>query len=157
MGWVMGWCQTALGGSLFDLFCVAFIVFLSSISESFPVSSFWKPWGSQRGSIFICFCKKLVVWKMAPLFLHTIIAWWLDFEGLWRPGISKNRKSVWGIQLLFDVKKANRNGVQYFRMFLEFIYGTLLVHFRVTLRTFSLGGSCGPLRYCFELHLGAIC
>ena len=61
-----------------------------------------------REVIFSTILDKIEVFgeKVGPSFLHTITAFWLDFEGLGRPGKLKNReKTAPGRSCIFRLKR----------------------------------------------------
>ena len=100
--------------------------------------------------------------KVAPSFSHTITAFWLDFEGLGRPGKLKNReKTAPGRSCFFGLKRK----VNKFVFFM--ILGTFLEPFwsskmilkssnSISLCCSLSGGLQGPFWDHFWLYFGVI-
>ena len=99
------------GGFIFNVFSV---LFLGLVPDGvFHVFfSFYELLGSQEEAKSRHFLRKDTVFceKVAPSFLLTIIAFWLDFEGLGPPGGLKNqKKQLPKNQRFFDVKKTTQS------------------------------------------------
>ena len=85
-----------------DFFLGVFFVFFSAPFLEAPFSvfvRFWELfWVPRGGHFWNIFSKKQIVRKKGhPLFLHTIIMFWLDFQGLGLPGwLQKQEKTAPG-------------------------------------------------------------
>ena len=92
-------------------FCVFVLsVFFSSVSGGsfFSFFEFSVGFGGPKGGHFWTFIEKKRIFheKVAPSFLHTFTAFWLDFEGVGPPGVLKKReKTAPGKSCFFGLKR----------------------------------------------------
>ena len=94
---------------------------------------FWEVLRVPREVIFGTFLDKIEVFgeKVGPSFLHTLTAFWLDFQGPGPPGESKKReKTASENRPFFELKKrAPKTVFSDFRLHFEVIFGALFGDF----------------------------
>ena len=127
-----GGLEIHFGGGDADFFRCFFCVFSSSVSGGsffLVLFSFLGAFGCRRGVIFgHCWLKKRFFHeKVAPSFLHTFTAFWLDFEGLGPSGgFKKQEKTAPGKSCFFGLKRKVPKSVFYdFRVSFGVDFGAL--------------------------------
>ena len=106
-------------------------VFFSSVSGGsfFSFFEFSVGFGGPKGGHFLTFFvkKRFFHEKVPPSFLHTLTAFWLDFEGLGPPGgFKKQEKTTPGKSCFFGLKRKVPKSVFYdFRVSFGIHFGGL--------------------------------